>query len=344
MRSSSIYNSSHDAWRSFNKIYNDVNDAWRSDSNKYDISNGLYIGISTTNVLNQGTINTINGEWLEIILPEAISLDAFTLTARNSDVNIGIGKEIYIVGSNIITDVDDVTGWEEVYHIEDTAQWGINETKRFITTNKTPYLRFRYISHSIQINKDFACVGEWVLYKKLNVNITDNNIYLNQDNLKNQIIPSKIFNKDTSDIDFWCIPDKYNALGVHDGSITTLVEKKFIPGQWLEIELPSPIQLDSFTLTSINSSEMKGYPKEIYIVGSNTKVGSWRLIYYSNNVGNWSQHETKRFTSQNKISYKYFRYIVVSTHNFTYTALAEWTLYGVRGNLPIVYSSLSYII
>ena len=341
MRSSSIYNSSHDAWRSFNKIYNDVNDAWRSDSNKYDISNGLYIGISTTNVLNQGTIN---GEWLEIILPEAISLDAFTLTARNSDVNIGIGKEIYIVGSNIITDVDDVTGWEEVYHIEDTAQWGINETKRFITTNKTPYLRFRYISHSIQINKDFACVGEWVLYKKLNVNITDNNIYLNQDNLKNQIIPSKIFNKDTSDIDFWCIPDKYNALGVHDGSITTLVEKKFIPGQWLEIELPSPIQLDSFTLTSINSSEMKGYPKEIYIVGSNTKVGSWRLIYYSNNVGNWSQHETKRFTSQNKISYKYFRYIVVSTHNFTYTALAEWTLYGVRGNLPIVYSSLSYII
>ena len=341
MRASSIYNSSHDAWRSFNKIFNDVNDAWRSDSNKYDISNGLYSGTSTTNVLNQGTIN---GEWLEIILPEAIGLDAFTLTARNSDVNIGIGKEIYIVGSNITTDADTVTGWEEVYHIEDTGQWGINETKRFITTNKKQYRRFRYISHSIQINKDFACVGEWVLYKKLNVNVTDNNIYLNQDYLKNQIIPSKIFNKDTSDIDFWCIPDKYNALGVHDGSITTLVEKKVIPGQWLEIELPSPIQLDSFTLTSINSSEMKGYPKEIYIVGSNTKVGSWRLIYYSNNVGNWSQHEIKRFTSKNKNSYKYFRYIVVSTHNFTYTALAEWMLYGVRGNLPIVYSGLSYII
>lgn len=154
---STEFDSGFQAFETFNKIYDEPLDRWRSVNGVY-FPAGSYNGSAETSI--DGVLR--KGEWLQIELPSAISLDKFSLTCRIDDGNKGMAGSFYIAGSNNTID------WNEVYFATGLTWSGI-ETKTFTTTNKTSFKYLRYVVLSIYSpiytnTHTFTALNEWVLY------------------------------------------------------------------------------------------------------------------------------------------------------------------------------------
>lgn len=133
-----------------------------------------------------------------------------------------------------------------------------------------------------------------------------------------------------------------STTGTYTGSKETSIDGVIREGEWLQIELPDAIRLDTFTLTCRDDDTNKGIAKSFYIAGSNNLSGSWTEVYFDSNL-TWSGLETKTFTTTNKTPFKYFRYVVLSIYSpssspgGTFTALNEWVLYSYEPALECGY-------
>jgi hypothetical protein len=125
----------------------------------------------------------------------------------------------------------------------------------------------------------------------------------------------------------------YNATtGSYTGTTgTTVVDSKTYSGEWLQIELPQEIKLQSFAITPRNGNSYRS-PNTFVILGSNDGV-SWNLIDSRSAIDNWTIN-SKTFNVSNSAKYKYFRMVVSSVGNSNQTTfrdavnIARWQLYG----------------
>jgi hypothetical protein len=169
--------------------------------------------------------------------------------------------------------------------------------------------------------------------------------------------PWKAFSKDTeSQTTGWSGSNDHNAVtgsnpGEYNG--TNQLASSTPLGEWLKIELPHKIKLNSYALKPLGIANRYGvadYPKTFYIYGSNDG-SSWELIDSRVNTSKTPQilgaavasNETITYSiSNNGLAY-YDKYAIVitkinseavyavdNTVAATYLAIGEWRLFGTR--------------
>jgi hypothetical protein len=169
--------------------------------------------------------------------------------------------------------------------------------------------------------------------------------------------PWKVFSKDTESLSTgWIGSDDHNAVtgsnpGEYNG--TNQLASSTPLGEWLKIELPHKIKLNSYALKPWGQSNRFGvadYPKTFYIYGSNDG-SSWELIDSRVNTTKTPQilgasvasNETINYSvSQSGLGYYDTYAIVVTKINSEavyavdntvaalYVGLGEWRLFGTR--------------
>lgn len=126
----------------------------------------------------------------------------------------------------------------------------------------------------------------------------------------------------------WASAANYNGTtGVYAGtaSITGLGT-----GEWLQIQLPTAIYLQSYSLTCIQSGGIGQAPSTYYVAGSNNGT-SWTIIDSRTGI-NWvTQFQTQYFTLNSPSIVAYSYYVIICSAVMAgngYFALDEWRLFG----------------
>ena len=106
---------------------------------------------------------------------------------------------------------------------------------------------------------------------------------------------------------------RYNgATGSYIGSVSTTTTQGNIVGEWLQLQLPSAIAVNKFTLTSGGSAR----PKGVKLLGSNTGLNDWVIMFSTVNLdlndpdGNFGFSETITINLSNSVAYSYYRLVV----------------------------------
>lgn len=123
------------------------------------------------------------------------------------------------------------------------------------------------------------------------------------------------------------------ASGFYIGTTTMTAGSASYTGEWLQIQTPNPIILDSCRIypkpTLLNRA-----PVKFYIFGSNNG-STWNLLYNNSNTISWNTNP-KYFVISAINSYTYFRLLISSIgQNQGVIEIAEWNLFGREIQSPI---------
>lgn len=125
---------------------------------------------------------------------------------------------------------------------------------------------------------------------------------------------------------FWLSDIIYSLSdGSYLGSVSTNVNGMAVSGEWLQIQLPSPIVLKSFVLTPRRDFNLyTTSPKDFIIVGSNNG-SNWSSVYSSVNTI-WTNEYPRVFNIISPSgSYLYYR-LIITNNNGNSVAISEWRL------------------
>jgi hypothetical protein len=129
----------------------------------------------------------------------------------------------------------------------------------------------------------------------------------------------------------WTAPAYSGTSGAYNGGTTTNVNGTNISGAWVQIELPFPIMLQYYTLTtSIIYSDSRS-PSTFYVIASNDKV-NWILL--DSRIGLTSANASNTLYTYNISGsnyngyYKVFRLIVAKCVSSGYMSCGDWKLYA----------------
>jgi hypothetical protein len=113
------------------------------------------------------------------------------------------------------------------------------------------------------------------------------------------------------------------ATGAYSGSVLTTVSGIDRAGEWIQLQMPQPILLSYYLITSISTR----YPNTMYLAGSNDGT-TWTLLDSQSGLS-WST-TTLVFTVNSTTSYSYYRLIVnsIMALNGTYLSIQEMKFYG----------------
>lgn len=143
---------------------------------------------------------------------------------------------------------------------------------------------------------------------------------------------------DNNALTTWSTDISYNpAFTTRFGNVTTPVVgvgNTLLSGHWVQIELPTPTCMFSYTIT--RGTNTNNGPYTWYILGS-VNGSSWNLIHtvdFSGLSVPWDTNTTSRaYYVGNTDGYKYFRLIINKIQYATQAAtdcctIANWTIYG----------------
>jgi len=156
--SASTQDPSYLSYFAFNKSYGTgLTGAWSSLSNPYNTSSGVYTGSTSTLVSSVST----TGEWVQIMLPYAITLVSYTLQCRN-DITFQMPVKFTVAGSL------DGTTWTSV-DVRIGVTYTIGKVNTFTvqnTLNSFSYYRLIYQQIGTNNISGYISLPEWRLYSR----------------------------------------------------------------------------------------------------------------------------------------------------------------------------------
>lgn len=107
-------------------------------------------------------------------------------------------------------------------------------------------------------------------------------------------------------------------------------------GAWLQIQLPTAINLFSYSITSSGNFPTKA-PSKWYILGSNDAGTTWTLVDSQQSGATWTySHQVQTFTPTPTIAYSYYRIVTNqlsgSTAGSVLVEITELIIYGAPPN------------
>ena len=339
--------------------------SWRNNSTTaYDATSGLY-SANAYSTLVSGTV--YNGEWLQIQCPTRIYATGYTLTSPNHTANTYLGTP----GSWVVAGSNDGANWS----LLDARNYQIFSSNNVTATYSIPYMSNAYSFYRMVVTKsqtptggNYLYVGEWKLFADTSqkppvgleyppsalsgtglTNTTTiygqpygNGTYVASASSGNDTTnypPSTSFNKVFPNGDQWLTAaSKYTAsTGAYAGATTTVG----ISGEWLQIQLPSPIVLNSYTLYAFYSTAGgTNYLRTPYtwtILGSNDGV-TWATVDTKSSQSFTSYGQSRTLTvSSGTSAYVIFRMVIQATQPSTpdgFAEVGEWRIYGTPVTSP----------
>lgn len=107
---------------------------------------------------------------------------------------------------------------------------------------------------------------------------------------------------------------------------TTITNSGDIKGEWFQIQLPNAIILDKFYLRARNTTPSIR-PRGIVMLGSNTGLNDWEVLYSSDDIGFTSIFENVFSIDVEPQSYSFYRFIATSVNGGSYYEIWELELY-----------------
>jgi hypothetical protein len=311
-------------------------------------SSGVYTGgVSTavTNLVNNITTN-YTGEWLQIGVPNPLTLNSFSLMGRFDSNPLFLWRSpntFYITGSN------DNSAWELV-HSTSGAQF--TSAMQYFTCNAgntNKYKYFRIITTKVGNNGPTGDPGSsgvygvidiaaWDLYTQMNTvnaaviavppysmtanttTFSGNSVYDGTYTLTSSI-PSGhntmgdiyVISNDTygTNGNVWGPNYRYNNSGAYIGSVSTTVSGVSQSGEWVQMQLPNPIVLYSFLLNFWWSSQ--AYWAKSFLLAASNDGTTWTNIYDNTNASFVYGTAQTFVVTGSSVPYRYFRLIVRTT-------------------------------
>jgi len=333
----------------------------------YNYNTGIYAGGISTSVTNLVTnvSTSYSGEWIQIQIPNAITLNSFSLMGRQ-DTNLVLERTpttFYIAGSN------NGSTWELV-HSTTGAEFSLGMQYFTCNGNNTnKYRYFRLIANKLgnagaTIRREIVSIGTWDLFTQMNTvnaaviavppysmtanttTFSGNSIYDGTYTLTSSI-PSGhttmgdiyVISNDTygTEGNVWGPNHRYNvSTGVYTGSVSTTVSGVSQSGEWVQMQLPNPIVLYSFLLNFWWSSQAY-WAKSFLLAGSNDN-STWTNIYDNINASFVYGTAQTFVVTGSSVPYRYFRLIVRSTSGIfdcAWWILDQWKLYTNQSNFNL---------
>jgi hypothetical protein len=99
--------------------------------------------------------------------------------------------------------------------------------------------------------------------------------------------------------------DYDSTTGMHTGTGSTTIGSISYRGEWAQIRLPSPISLDSYSITPRQDLANFRSPRNFIILGSTNGI-AWTVIQNLTNINDWTT-ATKTFKPPFSPAFSYFR-------------------------------------
>jgi len=126
--------------------------------------------------------------------------------------------------------------------------------------------------------------------------------------------PFKLFNKNTTNSNFYHSGRYYNK-GQYTGSTSTTDNNSNVyNGEYIQIQLPTQICLYSYKIYAKTDTADTRSPRKFYILGSNNNT-TWYLVD-EQNENNWSSIQSvKQYYPNSNNKYNYFRLVIKTIGN-----------------------------
>ena len=351
----------------------------------YNGTLGAYsASITTTTVTNltTGISTSYGGEWLQIQVPNAVCLNSFSLMGRQ-DQSLFIWRTpntFYVVGSN------DGSTWRLV-HSTSGAQF--TSAMQYFTCNAgntNKYRYFRLITTKVgnngpsgdPANDSYLHIAAWDLFTQMNTvnanviavppysmtadtttfagsSVYDGTYTVTSSNTHSfpTMGPRYVVFDNTygSSGNSWS-PGQYHDIntGVYIGSVSTTVSGVSQSGEWIQMELPNPIVLYSFSLNFWWGAA--NYVARSFLIAASNDNTTWTNIYDNSNITSFVYGTAQTFVVTGPaIAYRYFRLIVrragkydsvtsaenVNEYNYqSWWVLDQWKLYTNASNFNLM--------
>ena len=118
-------------------------------------------------------------------------------------------------------------------------------------------------------------------------------------------------------------------------STTTDVNGTVYPGEWLQIQIPSPVTVSSYSITPTSSpGSGTSSPANFVVLGSRDGV-NWFSVNSQAGITSWSSSTPQTFTVASGQAYTYYRIVINKLNGNNQNAvILEWTLYGTADASP----------
>ena len=135
----------------------------------------------------------------------------------------------------------------------------------------------------------------------------------------------------------WVSPNSYAATApfAYTGTVTTTdVRGTVHPGEWLQIQLGTPVVVSSYQLSTSTTNANSQTPKNWAVLGSRDGV-NWFLVDSRVNFNSWTQFTYFTFNTTTTDAFSYFRIVVSQNTGLNQNVvIGEWTLYGTADTSP----------
>ena len=335
----------------------------------YNYNTGNYTGSKSTAVKNLVTnVNTsYSGEWFQIGLPNAVSLNSFGLMGRQ-DANLVLERTpttFYIAGSN------DGSTWDLLHSTSGaTHSLGVMQYFTCNAGNTNKYSYFRLIANKIgnsgaTVRRENVAVGTWDLFTQINAvnaaviavppySMTSNTTTFSGNSVYDGTYiltasrPSGhstmgdiyVISNDSygTDANVWGPLNQYQAAtGAYTGSVSTTVSGVSQSGEWVQMQLPNPIVLYSFSLNFWWSSQ--AYWAKSFLIAASNDGTTWTNIYDTTTASFVYGTAQTFVVTGSSVAYRYFRLIVRATSGILqceWWILDQWKLYTNASNLNLM--------
>jgi len=356
-------------YKAFNKSSDNTANRWLSivTTGVYGGVNYVYAGAITTTASSQ----TLSGEWLQLRTPSpGIAVKSYTISANGDTTNEnllnGMPVKWWVAGST------NGTTWT-LLDTQSNITWStIFQSRTFTINNDVIYEYYRLIINQTRSSSSFTTIGEWALsadtpYATIREfppgPMLDDQVDIlamygsgryvasasSQLDLVNYV-PFKAFNKALggTEVNTWiCATNTYDTTGYLGSVKTTSISNVVYAGEWLQIQLPHPITLQSYDIGIVQFAQYG--PKVFYILGSIDGI-NWVLLNSQTAQTGWTINAYRSFTVGSTTAYTYFRLVTQSNNvpSSVYASIGEWKLFGSlhqkypKLTLPLLGSQSTY--
>ena len=301
-----------------NGSYGTTNGGWAS--------NGGYNQYYTGSVLTSVGGSNVYGEWIQIQLPAPIYLTGLVLETLNSGGTNQGPVNFTVVGSN------SGTAWFLVQNysgVSWTTGW---QSQSFVVTSPNAWLYYRIIATQVGSGGGYFGLGQALLYgivqyvyppAALTTNTTTTLSGLTYGNGNYTATASSIYGGnlyayrafDKNPLSIWnCVSAAYNTTtGAYAvTTYSTVVGGSTIYGEWLDLLLPVPIALSSYSIQARSDSDYAQTPYTWILAGTNNGGTTWTQVD-SQTARSFTQlSQIITFTVNSTVTYNEYRIIITS--------------------------------
>ena len=337
------------AWNAFDGSAGTV---WNGATGTYNTSTGAYSGtVSTTDILG----NTYSGEYLEVKTPDPLYLKSISIAPNTTSFATSAPTSFSLLGAANKIDWVTLLSTTGTFSTVGSQLFSINGT----TGTTSAYDTLRLVTTNIPLNNSTGTVSisEAQLFGGTIASSSSlqefppaamtsattailgtsygRGTYIVSASSSSGSVPFRAFDGNLTThwhTAFTDITTMYASItGSYIGTTMMTAGSIGYSGEWLQLQTPNRITLDSFSIVPRQDSDFstRRSPSTFYLFGSNNGT-SWELIRGFSNVVNWTVNR-KFFTVSSSTSYAYFRLlttVVGQTGSRDTLQIAELKLYG----------------